>query len=176
METVACRDRFNKKFRRNKDNLEWLEAIVLAVVAVALIFTFGVRMIRVEGESMLPTLQDGQRLMITSYPYTPQRGDIVVIDAYTAYGDPLVKRVIGIEGDTIDIDFQNGIVYLNGEALEEPYTAEPTYLQESVTFPVTVPEGCLFVMGDNRNHSTDSRDDRVGFVDERDVLGRLLRQ
>ena len=99
-----------------------------------------------------------------------------MIDAYTAYGDPLVKRVIGIEGDTIDIDFQNGIVYLNGEALEEPYTAEPTYLQESVTFPVTVPEGCLFVMGDNRNHSTDSRDDRVGFVDERDVLGRLLRQ
>ena len=176
METVACRDRFNKKFRRNKDNLEWLEAIVLAVVAVALIFTFGVRMIRVDGESMLPTLQDGQRLMITSYPYTPQRGDIVVIDAYTAYGDPLVKRVIGIEGDTIDIDFQNGIVYLNGEALEEPYTAEPTYLQESVTFPVTVPEGCLFVMWDNRNHSTDSRDDRVGFVDERDVLGRLLRQ
>ena len=84
METVACRDRFNKKFRRNKDNLEWLEAIVLAVVAVALIFTFGVRMIRVDGESMLPTLQDGQRLMITSYPYTPQRGDIVVIDAYTA--------------------------------------------------------------------------------------------
>ena len=84
--------------------------------------------------------------------------------------------MIGIEGDTIDIDFQNGIVYLNGEVLEEPYTAEPTYLQESVTFPVTVPEGCLFVMGDNRNHSTDSRDDRVGFVDERDVLGRLLRQ
>ena len=176
METVACRDRFNKKFRRNKDNLEWLEAIVLAVVAVALIFTFGVRMIRVDGESMLPTLQDGQRLMFSSYPYPPQRGDFVVTDAYTAYGDPLVKRVIGIEGDTIDIDFQNGIVYLNGEVLEEPYTAEPTYLQESVTFPVTVPEGCLFVMGDNRNHSTDSRDDRVGFVDERDVLGRLLRQ
>ena len=120
METVACRDRFNKKFRRNKDNLEWLEAIVLAVVAVALIFTFGVRMIRVDGESMLPTLQDGQRLMITSYPYTPQRGDIVVIDAYTAYGDPLVKRVIGIGGDTIDIDFQNGIVYLNGNAVYAP--------------------------------------------------------
>ena len=182
-ETILVIDEANQlleppSLSAKKKNMEYLRLNLWEKTRtpVALIFTFGVRMIRVDGESMLPTLQDGQRLMITSYPYTPQRGDIVVIDAYTAYGDPLVKRVIGIEGDTIDIDFQNGIVYLNGEALEEPYTAEPTYLQESVTFPVTVPEGCLFVMGDNRNHSTDSRDDRVGFVDERDVLGRLLRQ
>ena len=80
----------------------------------------------------------------------------------------------GIGGDTIDIDFQAGVVYRNGEPLDEPYTAEPTYLQESVTFPVTVPQGCLFVMGDNRNHSTDSRDTRVGFIDVGDVLGRVL--
>ena len=174
MDTVACRDRFNKRFKKNKDNLEWLEAIVLAVVAVSLVFTFGVRMIRVDGQSMVPTLRDGQRLLIASFPAQPDYGDIVVIDAYTSYGEPLVKRVIGKAGDTIDIVFQNGVVYRNGQALAEPYTAEPTYLQESVVFPVTVPDGCLFVMGDNRNHSTDSRDERVGFVDERDVLGRVL--
>lgn len=176
METVARRDQFNRRYKRNKDAFEWLEAVALAVVAVALVFTFGVRMIRVDGESMLPTLQDGERLLISSLPYEPAYGDIIIIDQYTEYGEPLVKRVIGIGGDTIDIDFQAGVVYRNGEPLDEPYTAEPTYLQESVTFPVTVPQGCLFVMGDNRNHSTDSRDDRVGFVDERDVLGRLLRQ
>ena len=158
METVARRDQFNRRYKRNKDALEWLESVALAVVAVALVFTFGVRMIRVDGESMLPTLQDGERLLISSLPYEPSYGDIIIIDQYTEYGEPLVKRVIGIGGDTIDIDFQAGVVYRNGEPLDEPYTAEPTYLQESVTFPVTVPQGCLFVMGDNRNHSTDSRD------------------
>ena len=174
METVARRDQFNRRYKRNKDALEWLEAVALAVVAVALVFTFGVRMIRVDGESMLPSLQDGERLLISSLPYEPAYGDIIIIDQYTEYGEPLVKRVIGIGGDTIDIDFQAGVVYRNGEPLDEPYTAEPTYLQESVTFPVTVPQGCLFVMGDNRNHSTDSRDTRVGFIDVRDVLGRVL--
>jgi len=174
VETVARRDQFNRRYKRNKDALEWLEAVALAVVAVALVFTFGVRMIRVDGESMLPTLQDGERLLISSLPYEPAYGDIIIIDQYTEYGEPLVKRVIGIGGDTIDIDFQAGVVYRNGEPLDEPYTAEPTYLQESVTFPVTVPQGCLFVMGDNRNHSTDSRDTRVGFIDVRDVLGRVL--
>ncbi len=172
----STRDRFNRRFRHNRDALEWYEAVVLAVVAVALVFTFGVRMIRVQGESMLPTLQSGQRLLITSFPRALQYGDIVIIDEYTSYGKPLVKRVIGMEGDTIDIDFEAGVVYRNGEALDEPYTAEPTYLQETVEFPVTVPEGCIFVLGDNRNYSTDSRDVRVGFVDLRDVLGCVIQQ
>ena len=82
--------------------------------------------------------------------------------------------VIGKGGDTIDIDFAAGIVYRNGVALDEPYTAEPTYLYESVDFPITVPDGCLFLMGDNRNNSTDSRDTRVGCVDERDIMGAAV--
>lgn len=174
--TQPMRERFNRRFRHNRDALEWYEAIVLAVVAVALVFTFGVRMIRVQGESMVPTLQNGQRLLITSFPHQLHYGDIVIIDEYTSYGKPLVKRVIGMAGDTIDIDFEQGVVYRNGEALDEPYTAEPTYLQETVDFPVTVPEGCIFVLGDNRNYSTDSRDERVGFVDLRDVLGCVIQQ
>ena len=82
--------------------------------------------------------------------------------------------VIGKGGDTIDIDFAAGIVYRNGVAIDEPYTAEPTYLYESVDFPITVPDSCLFVMGDNRNNSTDSRDSRVGCVDERDIMGAAM--
>ena len=165
----------SRKKEEGRDLYEWTQALVCSVLAVVLLFTFVVRLIGVDGHSMVPTLQDGQRILISSLPYQPQYGDIIVTDAYTSYGEPLVKRVIGKAGDEIDIDFQNGIVYRNGQALDEPYTAEPTYLQESVEFPVTVPEDCLFVMGDNRNHSTDSRDQRVGFIHVNDVLGRVLR-
>ena len=89
------------------------------------------------------------------------------------YRDRL-KAAMVQEGDTISIDFEAGIVYRNGEALEEPYIAEPTWTYESVNFPITVPEGCLFIMGDNRNNSKDSRDKDIGCVDTRDVLGVAL--
>lgn len=141
---------------------------------MALIYTFGVRLIRVDGRSMQPTLLDGERLVISSWKYTAEPGDIVVIDSHTSYGKPLVKRVIATGGDTVDIDFEKGVVYVNGSALVEPYTAEPTYLEETVVFPITVPEGCIFVLGDNRNNSKDSRSADIGCVDERDVLGKVL--
>lgn len=159
---------------KNENMLEWFDSIVCAVVAIALIFTFGLRLVRVSGESMVPTLKNDEKILISSLPYAPEYGDIVVIDQYTAHGEPLVKRVIGQAGDTIDIDFTAGVVYRNGEALSEPYTAEPTWLQESVQFPVTVPEGEIFVMGDNRNHSMDSRDQEIGCIDIRDVMGEKM--
>ena len=156
---------FKTRYRHNKDILEWLDAVVLAVVTVALLSTFCARLVRVDGSSMNPGLLHGQRLL------TPDYGDIVVTDSRIDYGKPLIKRVIGKAGDTIDIDFAAGIVYRNGEALDEPYTAEPTYMEEGTEFPLTVPENSLFLMGDNRNHSGDSRSSLIGCIDTRDILG-----
>ena len=160
--------------KRNKEFLEWMDALVLSILLLALLFTFVVRPLRVDGSSMLPNFVDGERVLAWQLGYTPEHGDVVVLDAYTPHGKTLIKRVIGVAGDTIDIDFQNGIVYRNGEALVEPYTAEPTFLYEGLDFPVTVPEGCIFVMGDNRNNSRDSRDSDIGCVDVRDVLGKVV--
>lgn len=165
---------FRKRYLKNRSFLEWYDEFVPCVVLVALVFTFVVRLVRVDGSSMKPTLIDDDRILITSCPYTPDYGDIVVIDSYIPHGRPLVKRVIGLAGDTIDIDFVNGVVYRNGAALDEPYTAAPTYSPEGMTFPLVVEEGTVFVMGDNRNESMDSRDPEIGLVDERDVLGKAL--
>lgn len=159
---------------KNQAFLEYVDTVVTAIVAVALLSTFAVRVVRVDGHSMEPTLLDGERLITTNFLYDPEHGDIVVIDAYIPHGLPLIKRVIGVAGDTIDIDFEAGVVYRNGQALEEPYTAEPTWTYEGVDFPLTVPDGTLFVMGDNRNHSSDSRLPDIGCVDVRDVLGKSV--
>ena len=164
---------FKDRYRRNKETLEWYDALAMAVAVIALVFTFGVRIVKVDGHSMDPTLSNGERLR-AAVDELAVNGDVVIVDSYIPYGKPLVKRVIGKAGDTIDIDFTAGIVYRDGEALDEPYTAEPTYLYESVDFPITVPDGCLFLMGDNRNNSTDSRDTRVGCVDERDIMGAAV--
>ena len=99
---------------------------------------------------------------------------MVIVDSYTSYGRPLVKRVIAKGGDTISIDYATGTVEVNGKALEEDYIAEPTYLGYDVEFPYTVPEGTVFVMGDNRNASLDSRSSYVGCIDEQDILGKVL--
>lgn len=163
-----------KQFRKNLEILDWYDALVFALTALVLVFAFCMRVVVVSGHSMEPTLFEGDRLLIQSTFYTPQYEDVVVIDGYINYGKPLVKRVIAKGGDTVDIDNEKGIVYVNGEALDEPYVAEPTYTLGNMAFPLTVPEGQLFVMGDNRQHSTDSRFTSVGFIDERDILGKVL--
>lgn len=143
---------FKDRYKRNKEILEWYDALAVAVAVIALVFTFGLRVVQVDGHSMQPTLLNGERLLMTPLG-SPDYGDVVIVDSYIPYGKPLVKRVIGKAGDTIDIDFTAGIVYRNGEALDEPYTAEPTYTYEGIDFPLTVPDNCLFIMGDNRNGS-----------------------
>lgn len=163
-----------KRFQRNVDILDWYDALVFALAVLVLVFAFCVRIVVVSGSSMNNTLSSGDRLLVQSTFYTPQRGDVVVVDSYINYGKPLVKRIIAKGGDTVDIDTQAGVVYVNGQPLNEPYTAEGTYTAGNMQFPLTVPEGSLFLMGDNRQHSTDSRDTSIGFIDERDILGKVL--
>ena len=158
---------------RGQGILEWYEALISAALVLVLIFSFFFRIIQVDGRSMVPTLTHGDKLIVWAAGYTPQRGDVVIVDSYTAYGKPLVKRVIAKGGDVVNIDYQAGTVSVNGEVLQEAYIAEPTYLGYDVTFPYTVPEGTVFVMGDNRNASTDSRDKRIGMVDERLIIGKV---
>ena len=158
---------------RGQGLLEWYEALISAALALVLVFSFFFRIIQVDGESMVPTLENGDKLVVWGAGYEPQRGDVVIVDSYTSYGRPLVKRVIAKGGDTISIDYATGTVEVNGKVLEEDYIAEPTYLGYDVEFPYTVPEGTVFVMGDNRNASTDSRDSRLGMVDERYILGHV---
>lgn len=147
-----------------------------AVVAVALVFIFVFRTVSVNGDSMYPTLHNTDRIVLTAFYDEPQNGDIVVTcqPCEEPVPDVLVKRVIATEGQTVDIDFTRGIVYVDGVALDEPYVNELTYDREDFSGEVTVPEGYVFVMGDNRNNSTDSRDDRVGFIREEYVLGKAL--
>ena len=152
---------------------DWIQSVLVALVVCVLLFVFGVRMVNVDGESMLPTLENGDRVIISNLFYTPKQGDIVVLRKEAFLYEPIVKRVIAVEGQTIDIDFNKGVVYVDDVALDEPYTLEPTYKQLDFSGPVTVPEGCVFVMGDNRNGSTDSRYSVVGCVDTRLIQGRV---
>lgn len=151
-----------------------LQAAVSALVVCVLLFTFFVRLVDVDGSSMHPTLEDGDRMAVSDLFYAPAEGDIVVIRTAAFGGAPLVKRVIATGGQTVDIDFDTGVVWVDGRALDEPYVAEPTRERLDFTGPVTVPADCVFVMGDNRNASNDSRDARVGCVDEREIIGRVL--
>ena len=159
---------------RGQGMLEWYEALISAALVLVLVFSFVFRIIQVDGSSMVPTLTNGDKLIVWGAGYTPERGDVVIVDSYTTYGKPLVKRVIAKGGDTISIDYETGTVTVNGKVLQEDYIAEPTYLGYDVEFPYTVPEGTVFVMGDNRNQSLDSRSSYIGCIDEQDILGKVL--
>ena len=162
------------RLRKENKIFEWYDSLVFALVVIVLVFVFVCRIIVVSGSSMVPTLQGWDRVVVQSLLYQPERGDVVVVDSYIEYGDPLVKRIIAMGGDTVDIDFDTGQVTVNGEVLDEPYISAPTQQSFDVEFPLTVPEGQVFLMGDNRPHSTDSRSSQVGFVDERSILGKVL--
>ena len=166
-----------KQERLGRVLYDWTQALVCSVLALVLVFTFAVRMVRVDGPSMRETLQDGDLLVTVNRLLSgdPQAGDIVIIrkDSFED-GEPIVKRVIATGGQTVDIDFQTGTVTVDGAVLDEPYIREDTYLDEGMTFPLTVPEGSIFVMGDNRNNSNDSRNPELGTVDVRYVIGQAV--
>lgn len=173
------------------DFMEICESIVTSIFVVLLVFTFICRPVTVDGNSMNPTLQNGDKLLMSTFFYTPEVGDIVIVEneqanlfknkkdseLFTGPGlnKRLVKRIIAEGGQTVDIDFQNGIVAVDGKQLSEDYILEPTYRDAGAfEYPVTVPEGYVFVMGDNRNGSLDSRSSQVGFVKNEDVIGKAV--
>lgn len=153
---------------------DWVECLVTALMFSVLLFVFVARIIGVVGGSMQPTLYEGYKVITSNLFYTPQQGDVVVLTKESFDDDAIVKRVIATEGQTVDIDFTSGEVRVDGILLDEPYINAPTTSPLDFTGPVTVPEGCIFVMGDNRNASTDSRDARIGFVDSRCVIGKAF--
>ncbi len=167
--------RKNKKMNFINGVFDWFSAIIFAVIFVVVIFAFTVRTVSVSGNSMLPTFHDKEMILMCRIYTKPQYGDVVVITKPLPGGeDPLIKRVIATEGQEINIDFEKGEVYVDGKLLNEPYVFEPTTRQASMTFPQVVPEGCVFVMGDNRNNSKDSRWNDVGMIDERYIAGKII--
>ncbi|MBQ9940312.1 MAG: signal peptidase I [Clostridia bacterium] len=157
-----------------KELYDWVETFVTALVSVVLVFTFVVRIVAVDGESMMKTLEHRDTLVITDLVEAKQ-GDIVVFQQLEDYTSPLIKRVIATEGQVVDIDFDTWIVMVDGKVIEEPYVnfIKGVSMRTGITqFPFKVPEGEVFVMGDNRNNSRDSR--HFGSVDKRSIMGKVL--
>lgn len=175
----------NKEVPKNSSAaniFEWVEMIILSAALILLIFTFVARPARVDGNSMQDTLHDGEMLLISNIGTEPKYGDIIVFQKIDSmHPSPIVKRVIATEGQTIDIDFDKWTVTVfdsdgTSRVLDEDYrklTSDQRVLSD-YDYPLTIGDGQLFVMGDNRNHSLDSRDDRIGLVDKHEVIGKVL--
>ncbi len=172
------------------DITEMVNTMLVSIFVVLLLFTYFLRPVTVEGRSMNNTLSDGDRLLMYRFLYEPEQGDIVIIsntmghvfddegnvvDSDYSLDEHLIKRVVAVAGQTIDIDSTNGVIYIDGEVYEEDYIADLTLSNDGAfTYPITIPDGYVFVMGDNRNHSTDSRNICVGLVSVDDVLGKAV--
>lgn len=164
--------------------IDYAEVFAIALSVVLLLFSFVVRICEVKGPSMENTLIEGERLLVSNVGYKPKRGDIIVFhQTGRVLNEPVVKRVIATAGETVDIDFNDyckiTITDVNGNTfvLDEPYMKlDSTYIaiRSDYDLPFTVPEGTVYVMGDNRNHSTDSRSYLIGPVDERRILGKVI--
>lgn len=166
--------------------IDWIDVLTISVIAVVFIFTFLFRIVTIDGDSMNDTLFHGEKVIISNLFYEPKYGDIVVVSRNTnnsvetdEYSSPIIKRVIAVAGQTVDIDYGAGIVYVDGIPLEEDYTRTLTTLKHDyeIDFPAYVPDNCIFVMGDNRNNSLDSRSSFIGkdgMIDTRYVMGKAV--
>jgi len=165
----------NEKPVRFQELFNWMQSIVVVVIFLLGVLTFIGTPLGVHGYSMMPTLDANDRMLVRSIFYAPDRGDVVVLSRRDFEdGTALVKRVVALEGDVVNIDAESGLVYVNDMPLHEPYVSELTRRLGSVSFPFAVPAGHVFVLGDNRNRSMDSRDIEIGAVDEREIIGQVV--
>ena len=166
-----------RKLSWQQNAVLYFHDLVYLLAVLMIVFLMFFRVVVVEGTSMNQTLLDGDYLLLLNSTFygEPEQGDIVVIskDSYD-HGVPIVKRVIATEGQIVDIDFETGTVYVDGVALVEPYLNTPTNVQGGVQFPLEVEDSCVFVMGDNRNRSKDSRYYEIGMIDTREILGKAI--
>jgi len=163
-----------KKSKFVMNSFEWIEALITSLITVVILFTFLFRIVNVSGPSMLPNLKSGDRVVLSSYFYTPHQDDVVVITHTAELNEPIIKRIIALENQVVSIDFHTGVVSVDGVALDES-----AYIKNGITtqhsdysFPLTVPKGHVFVLGDNRPVSNDSRFSEIGMIDERYILGK----
>ena len=166
--TQFDRERFNRRMVLSA--YDGVGTLVTALIVLSLLLSYAFRVVGVDGRSMMPTFSDGDKLLLSTYDSSYQRGDVIVVDRYTT--SPLIKRVIAVGGDTISIA-PDGTVKVNGEVLQETYIQGTTKLND-FSGEATVPKGYLFVMGDNRSSSKDSRSAEVGFVSVKDVVGKAI--
>ena len=177
-------NRKNKKESQEKVKLPWsqrfmqdLHDLLYVLAGFMFVYILFFRVVVVVGPSMKNTLVDGDRLILLSSTFyrNPEFGDVIVASKESFNdGECIIKRVIATEGQSVDIDFNRGVVIVDGVELQEDYVRTGTNLQEGMEFPTVVPEGCVFVLGDNRNGSKDSRDPQIGFVDTREILGKAI--
>ena len=163
--------------------LDWIESFFFAVFIVILIFTFILRTVVVVGKSMNPTFEGSDRLIITHLASTPEKGDVLVMNCH-GLNETIIKRCIATEGDKVKIDYNSGKVFVNDKEISDDYINEPmidkkykfeiSYCVSDGVYEYNVPEDKVFVMGDNRNNSSDSRCGEVGFIDEDDILGKVI--
>ena len=166
-----------KKESWQKSILLYLHDLIYMLAGIMIAFLLVFRLVIVSGESMYSTLWDGDWLLVLSNTFyrEPEYGDIIVAskDSFNS-GEPIIKRVIATEGQTVDIDFVSGVVFVDGTPLREDYAFTRTNVEEGMVFPLVVEEGCVFAMGDNRNASKDSRHPAIGQIDKREILGKAL--
>lgn len=164
-----------KKIDFKKEAIEWVESIIIAVVVIMFLFNFIAKIVNVSGRSMEPTLHNNDKLIVSNMFYTPKIGDVVIVSKTDNFNETIVKRIIATAGQTIDIDYDTSTVYVDGLPLKENYINEKIFFPpyDPAKLPMTIPENHVFVMGDNRNHSSDSRSEMIGLVDVRNIVGKV---
>lgn len=166
-----------KKLSWQQNLLLYVHDLIYLLAVIIVVFILVFRLVVVSGSSMYSTLWDGDWLLVLSNTFyrEPEYGDIIVVSKESFNdSEPIIKRVIATEGQTVDIDFVSGTVFVDGKMLDENYTYTSTNQDEGMKFPLTVAEGCVFALGDNRNNSLDSRFPAIGMIDKREILGKAL--